>query len=368
MGRLARGLGAWCVLVCLAAIETGPAWAQTAPTGPSRVRIEGTGFRYTYTVNGSPEVIRGFGYNLLPGLEGDAARQAQFRRDFRAIRAAGGNTIVGWEQRRFDRLLLDAAAENGLGVILPFELPPDADYADAGVRAELTGRALAWVAAYRDHPALRMWGLGNEVIHDMALPTPERVAAFARFLVEAADAVHALDPDHPVIYREAEDVFVVPYLTRAFAERPAERPWFVYGMNFFTFRLEEALARWPARGLPGPVVVSEYGPLGYLPAARPVGYVRLWRTLRGYPDYVLGGLAYVWHHRGPDPADPEFGLVDDDDVPRDGSLAALAGEYGSGESGAPPALAAPTPGLGAPGSAPAPAGGGSGGWIRLGPP
>src|SRR5207253_8185811 len=106
--------GAGCLLVCLAATGPEPAWAQGVPAGPSRVRIEGTGSRYTYTVNGSPEVIRGFGYNLLPGLEGDAARLARYRRDFRAIRAAGGNTIVGWEQRRFDRLLLDAAWENGL--------------------------------------------------------------------------------------------------------------------------------------------------------------------------------------------------------------------------------------------------------------
>ena len=32
------------------------------------------------------------------------------------------------------------------------------------------GRALAWVARYRNHPALRMWGLGNEVLHKIVHP------------------------------------------------------------------------------------------------------------------------------------------------------------------------------------------------------
>jgi hypothetical protein len=46
-----------------------------------------------------------------------------------------------------------------------------------------------------------MWGLGNEVLHGIADVKSHRAQAFATFLVQAADRLHQLDPQHPVVYR-----------------------------------------------------------------------------------------------------------------------------------------------------------------------
>ena len=88
-------------------------------------------------------------------------------RDFARMAALGVNTIQGWNAELFDEGLMNAAAANGLGVILPFELDPKADYSDYATRTRLMGRIEEWVRRFRNHPALHMWGLGNEVLHKM---------------------------------------------------------------------------------------------------------------------------------------------------------------------------------------------------------
>ena len=70
---------------------------------------------------------------------------------------------------------------------------------------------------YRDHPAVLMWGPGNEVMHRLIFPTAvqgqrdpareQRADDFAAFYVELIDMIHQLDPHHPVVYRDAEDLY-----------------------------------------------------------------------------------------------------------------------------------------------------------------
>src|SRR5207248_804432 len=124
-------------------------------------------------------------------------------------------------------------------------------YIDPHVQEEFLGHIVARVLQHKDDPALRMWGLGNEVLHDRVI-SKLKPEPFARFLIQAADTIHALDPNHPVIYRDAEDVFVAP-LANALRGNPAERPWFVYGMNFFTTRINEVLTKGPAIALDQPL-------------------------------------------------------------------------------------------------------------------
>lgn len=125
-------------------------------------------------------------------------------------------------------------------MILPFEFDPRLDYADPQIQIDLRERLRVWVERYKTHPALRLWGIGNETIHGMKDPLSPRARAFAQFLIGAADYVHALDPNHPVIYRDAEDQYLEP-VAKALAADSVARPWFVYGMNFFTYRMDEAL-------------------------------------------------------------------------------------------------------------------------------
>jgi hypothetical protein len=308
------------------------------PDQPAIVAVAGAHYQYQYTVNGVPQVIRGMGYNVryrnLPPDE----RARRIDRDFAALHAAGVNTIFGWEPAEFDEVLLDSAYRHGLGVAPPFDLDPDADYADPAVRAELTRAVLAWVGRYQAHPAVRMWAIGNEVLHKLVYPSwmpirsdPEweqRARDFADFYVELIDKVHAVDPAHPIVHRDAEDAYV-SWLRDAFARSP-RRPWFIYGVNAYTPRLAAILASWPGQGWDVPLMVSEFAPGGMSPADRPEGFRSMWKMTRAASGWVIGGAAYAWTTDGPEEVDRVFGLVDADGNPVDGAFNAVGAMYRGG--------------------------------------
>jgi beta-galactosidase/beta-glucuronidase len=293
------------------------------------VTIDGAPFEYTYRVNGAHQVIRGIGYNVAYAANDLDWRAARYDRDFAMMAAAGFNTLVGWDEREFDDLTMDKAQAYGLGVIWPYNLPPDGDYADPSYCAAQRDRVLWFVARYATHPALRMWGIGNEVLHDMPDAGGEARAAFGECYAEIVAAVHQADPNHPIIYRDSEDVWFDPVRV-ALQAHDLEQPWMVYGANIFTFRLRELIDAWPDRGLRVPLMISEYGPTGYGPADRPGSMLAMWELIRQGRRYVLGGSIYGWQTDGIEAIDRVYGLVDDDAQPVDGTLAAIAERFTSG--------------------------------------
>src|SRR5579859_802773 len=295
--------------------------------GPSRVQIVGTAYHYTYVVNGQPEVIKGMGLNTQYSQQlTPPERAAQLDSDMQALQALGVNTVLGWDPAEFDGVLLDAAQKYGIGVVMPFDLDPEADYADPGVRQQLHDEVLAWVARYRAYPAMRMWGLGNEVLHKIVHPAwvgpqdPQRernAEAFSDWLVETADAIHAADPDHPVTYRSAEDAFV-DWVAAAMQRRGGgPRSWFVWGTNCYQDYLAHIVDHWSESGLQSALWVSEFAPGGLAVPDRPAGFSAMWAAIRHDPDWVLGGAVYAWTRNGPEGVDRNFGLTDDG-VPVDG--------------------------------------------------
>jgi hypothetical protein len=306
---------------------TSDRWFAEASTAPSRVEVVGGGYSYQLFVNGRPQVIRGMGLNTQYSyFLSPAERAAQLEADMTAYRALGVNTVLGWDPAEFDELLLDTAHRHGIGVIPPFHLDPEADYTDPEVRNALHDQVIAWVLRYQDHPALRMWGLGNEVLHKIVHPAwvgpqdPARernAQAFSDWLVETADAIHELDPDHPVTYRSAEDAFV-PWVVEALQRRGGgPRPWFVWGTNCYQDYLAQIVDNWPGSGMDAALWVSEFAP-GTLPVPeRPDGFASMWSTIRAHPTWVLGGAVYAWTRNGPEGVDRNFGLTDDG-VPVDG--------------------------------------------------
>jgi hypothetical protein len=311
-------------------------------TTPSRVEIVQSSSGFVYLVNGTPQVIKGMGLNTQYHSElSPSDRRARLEADLTEMQSMGVNTLVGWDPAEFDGVLLDAAQRHGIGVVLPFDLSPDADYTDPAVRAELTSRVLDWVNQYRNYSALRMWGLGNEVLHKIVHPTwvgpqdPHQAAearAFSDWLVETADVIHAADPNHPVTYRDAEDAFV-GWISRALERHRAEsRSWFLYGTNCYQDYLSGIVDNWPDQGAGLALWVSEFAPGGLAIPDRPPAFTEMWGYIRRYPGWVLGGAVYAWTRNGPEEIDRNLGLTDDG-KPADGhSLDAIASFFHAQDS------------------------------------
>ena len=292
---------------------------------------------WLYDVDGTIETIRGVGYNPWYSNVPAAQRSALYEHDFANMHRLGINTIEGWFEGQFDSVTLDAAARNGIGVLMPFELNQDWDFTNANVRQSILDHVSAYVVQYKNHPAVRMWAPGNENLHRVLYAhwvsqanVPEaraRAEAFAAFLPVLVDRIHELDPDHPMVYRDAEDVYL-PWISGPFAQAGGDRPWLVYGANVYSSaRLQDIVANWPKQWPGQALLISEYAPGGVGPADRPRGFQQLWDVIRSRPDVVLGGLAYTWATNGPEDLDRVFGLVDPNGVPTDGALAALGAAY-----------------------------------------
>lgn len=309
-----------------------PAASLPAPSRmTSFVVVEKTGENsFRYLVNGRPQVFVGMGYNPIYRYLPDDQRAANYDRDFRLLCEAGVNHIIGWDrdkgydQDKFDELTLDYADKYGIGVLMPFVLPALRDYNDPALRDGLLEAAAAKVRRFKDHPALRIWGVGNEVMLD-GLP-PEMMPTFGRFYLELADMIHEIDPNHPVIYRESED-FMVPAIVRFLQRRPPERPWLLYGMNVYSMELERMLDEWPYYGFDRPLIVTEFGSYGDGPDGRAGGYLDMWRLIRAHPDYALGGAPYVWTTEGPEPTDEIWGLMDVNSRPIDDTFDQLRDDW-----------------------------------------
>src|SRR5579864_7489524 len=297
------------------------------PPMPSHVEIVGSDFHYQYLVNGESQVIKGMGLNTQYASQlSPSDRAARIDSDMAEMSDLGVNTVLGWDPAEFDNVLLDAAQRHGIGVIMPFDLDPEADYTDPAVRRQLHDEVLAWVARYRNHTALRMWGLGNEVLHKIVHPSwlgpqdpaRERQAeAFSDWLIATADDIHAMDPDHPVTYRSAEDAFVDWVIAALDRRGGGPRPWFVWGTNCYQDYLAHIVDHWSESGLQSALWVSEFAPGGLAVPDRPAGFSAMWAAIRHDPDWVLGGAVYAWTRNGPEGVDRNFGLTDDG-VPVDG--------------------------------------------------
>lgn len=301
--------------------EDPTAEVPAATLAPSTVQVVGSGRSFTYLVNGQAQVIRGMGMNTQYAKQlSPEARAIQLDSDMAELHRLGVNTILGWDPAEFDGVTLSVAQQHGIGVVLPYEINPDTDFTDPTVRHALTADVLAWVQRYRNAPALRMWGLGNEVLHKIVHPSwvgpqdplQERNAeAFANWLVDTADAIHAIDPNHPVTYRDAEDAFVPWVVTALQRHGNVSRPWFVYGTNVYQDYLSDIVDKWPGEGTGLALWVSEFAPGGEAIPDRPNGFRQMWGYIRSDPNWVLGGAVYAWTRNGPEEIDRNLGLTDD---------------------------------------------------------
>lgn len=146
-----------------------------------RVHIAEDDGRYTLIRNGEPFHIRGA--NGTVQLE--------------ELRRIGGNTIRTYDTLNL-KAVLDRAHANGLAVIVGLPMIRSYHYNtyyrnDTLVRRQHEAFRQA-VRNYKDHPAVLMWCLGNELNFSFG----RKYRYFYSALNEMIDMIHREDPDHPV--------------------------------------------------------------------------------------------------------------------------------------------------------------------------
>ncbi len=149
-----------------------------AAVAPVPVRIETTSAGFRLLRGGRPYYVKGAGApkELLTSL-----------------RAAGGNSVRTWGADDLEPLL-DAAHRLGMTVTIGFWLQKKTDGFDytnsEAVRRQFEA-CLAGVRRYRNHPALLMWGIGNEM--ELGDGSPE----MWRAVEQIAAMIKREDPNHP---------------------------------------------------------------------------------------------------------------------------------------------------------------------------
>lgn len=136
------------------------------------------------------------GWQLLRGGEPYFIRGAGGDASLHALTTAGANSVRTWGGDV--GTLLDDAHELGLTVTVGIWLGHERhgfDYSDETQVAEQLERARQMVLRYRDHPALLIWGIGNEMEGFQEGEDPAIWAA----VNQVAAMVKELDPNHPTM-------------------------------------------------------------------------------------------------------------------------------------------------------------------------
>ena len=178
------GAGWWgriCGLA-LGCVATGPAGLAV----PVKI-VPAPAGGWSLTRNGAPYTVRGVG--------GDGRLEL--------LRELGGTTIRTWGVEQLDRkiegrTLLDRCQDLGITVMAGIWVQHERhgfDYSDPVQLRRQRDEVRAAVRKFKDHPAILVWGLGNEMEGPSADGRDPRIW---RELEELARIVKEEDPDHPV--------------------------------------------------------------------------------------------------------------------------------------------------------------------------
>lgn len=217
--------------------------ADPTPSRAIPVRIERMQGGWTLLRGGKPFVIKGAGGSQTH-LE-DLVKH-------------GGNAIRTWDGEGIDELL-DRAHELGVAVCVGIWLGHERhgfDYDDPESRARQLEKVERIVRAHRDHPAVLMWGVGNEV----ELQAEDWEKAF-RSVEDAAKLIKSLDPHHPTMAVVAEIFDGKGAMVQRMCPSID-----IIGVNSYG-GASSVPGRLLEHGYDGPYVLAEFGPTGHWESA-----------------------------------------------------------------------------------------------------
>ena len=282
------------------------------------------------------------GWQLLRGGEPYFIRGAGGDASLEQLAAAGANSLRTWGADDIGARL-DAAHALGLSVTVGIWLGHERhgfDYSDEARVREQLERAREAVLRYRDHPALLLWGIGNEMEGFESGDNP----AIWKAVNDVAAMVKKLDPNHPTMTVTAEiGGGRIESVNRHCPDID------IHGINAYGGALSLA-GRYREGGGIKPYVLTEFGPPGSwevpksdwgapyeLTSTEKAAFYRrsYEQAVSGAPGLALGSYAFTWGHKMEATA-TWFGMFLEDDS-RLGVIDAMTELW----SGKPPADPAP---------------------------
>ncbi len=214
----------------------------------NKVEIKGTYKNWQMTLNGQPFYVKGvcFAHNI---------EEATIDGHITEVKKIGANSVRTWGVGPDTIWLLNAAAKQGIYVDVGIWLENrnKINYAiDTRYKREVLMRTKNIILQYKDHPAVLMWNIGNEV--DIGMNKTEDKIAFAKFLEEVCKMVHEVDPNHPIVSTFAS--------TLAWSELSEWTPSLdIYGVNVYggIYAVQE---QWEQKKYNKPYLITEFGTIG----------------------------------------------------------------------------------------------------------
>lgn len=230
------------LLIALFLLACGSPQQENGADAISKSEIRMTDEGYQLFVNDEPFYIKGAGleYGSIP-----------------ALAEHGANSMRTWRTdngQRSGKEVLDEAHANGLKVTMGIDVGRERlgfDYDNEAAVAAQLERIRAEVMDLKDHPALIIWGIGNELNHHSENPKVWDAVN------EISEMIHEIDPNHLTttslagMNKEYVDLVVerAPDLDILSVQMYAE-------IEILPQRIEES-------GYDGPLMVTEWGATGY---------------------------------------------------------------------------------------------------------
>jgi len=269
----------------------------------AQTRIVQNGQGFSLLRNGSPYYVKGVGGTVQLDL---------------AV-AIGANSIRTWGIEQAQEIL-DEAHKRGLSVMLGFWLQHERhgfNYSDTAKVAKQFRHFSEAILRFKDHPALLMWGIGNELDLNYSNPACwDAVQQLARF-------AHEADPNPPTSTVTAGlDSMDVQWILKKAPDID------ILGIN--TYGDIAAVPRNIHRyGWRGPYMITEWGPNGHwevakMPWGAPVeqsseakfrSYRQRYAAIKAKEsEGCVGSYAFLWGQKQ-ETTESWYGLLDSDGRP-----------------------------------------------------
>jgi hypothetical protein len=239
--------------------------------------------------------------------------------NFKKMVEIGANSVRTWGVENA-QAVLDEAQKNGITVMLGLWLNQERQGFDYDNKEKVKKQLEYYktvVEKFKNHPALLMWGIGNELDLDYKNPN----AWYA--VQDIAKYIHQSDPNHPTST-------VIAGLDSMDAQYIKQRCPDVEILGINTYGDIGSVSRNIKRfGWDGPYMITEWGPRGYWEAPvtswkvsieqnssekRDIYYNQFQKYILPNKNYCLGSYAFYWGAKQ-EYTETWFGLFSKENVP-----------------------------------------------------